>query len=319
MGLDPSKLIIYNEESERFGIARTPGELGVLLLGPVLISHGTKEQQDKYLPKILNGDDVWCQGYSEPNAGSDLASLATTAVLDGDEYVINGQKTWTTRASESNCMFVLARTDKDAIKQKGISFFLLDFDTPGITIRPIENLAGHAEFAEVFLDDVRIPKENLVGELNDGWTIAKSLLTFERLFSGSPQQSRLALFRLQTFVEERGLDTDPVIAAKLNEFRMDVLDLEAVYAYFADFVRRGEALGPDIASLKIFGTATCQKISEFMVEVAGVDASSLGYIEGTSVDIMSQYYYSRPITIFGGTSEIQRNILSKAILELPSR
>jgi alkylation response protein AidB-like acyl-CoA dehydrogenase len=319
MGLSPSKLIIFNEESERYGVARTPGELGVLLLGPVLIKHGTKEQQQRYLPKVLNGEHVWCQGYSEPNAGSDLASLKTTAVLEGDEFVLNGQKTWTTRATESNWMFVLARTDKDAIKQKGISFFLLDLATPGITIRPIENLAGHPEFAEVFLDNVRIPKENLVGELNDGWTIAKSLLTFERLFSGSPQQSRLALFRLQTLADQRGLYADPVFASKLNEFRMDVLDLESLYSRFADQVRRGEALGPDIALLKIFGTATCQKISEYMVEVAEADAASLGAIEGTSVDVMSQYYYSRPITIFGGTSEIQRNILSKAVLELPSR
>lgn len=319
MGLDPSKLIIFNDEQERYGIARTPGELGVLLVGPVLIKHGSSALQEKFLPKILDGEHVWCQGYSEPNAGSDLASLKTTAEIDGEDFVINGQKTWTTRATESNWMFILALTDKEVIPQRGISFILMDFSSPGITVRPIENLAGHAEFAEVFLDDVRVPRENLVGELNQGWTIAKSLLTFERLFSGSPQQSRLALNRLGTFANEKQLTSDPVFSAKYNEFRMDVLDLETLYSRFADQVRRGEALGPEIAMLKIWGTATCQKISEYLVELAGVDGSTLGHVGKTNVDVMSQYYYSRPITIFGGTSEIQRNILSKHILELPTK
>ena len=319
MGLEPSKLIIFTEEQERWGVARVPGELGVTMVGPLLIKNGTREQQEKFLPGILSGKDTWCQGYSEPNSGSDLASLKTTATLDGDEFVVNGQKTWTTRATESNWMFVLARTEKSERKQEGISFLLMDFSSPGITVRPIDNLAGNPEFAEVFLDNVRVPKENLVGELNKGWGVAKSLLSFERLFLGSPKHSQYALNRLQTFAMERELTADPVFMARFNELRLDVLDLESAYTAFADQVKRGLPLGPDISLLKVWGTETCQRICDFLVEVAGADGGVLGKVGSTSVDVMNMYYYSRPGTIYGGSNEIQRNILAKQVLNLPSK
>ena len=319
MGLEPSKLIIFTEEQERWGVARVPGELGVTMVGPLLIKNGTPEQQEKFLPGILSGKDIWCQGYSEPNSGSDLASLKTTAVLDDDEFVVNGQKTWTTRATESNWMFVLVRTEKSERKQEGISFLLMDFSSPGITVRPIDNLAGNPEFAEVFLDNVRVPKENLVGELNKGWGVAKSLLSFERLFLGSPKQSQYALNRLQTFALERNLTADPVFMARFNELRLDVLDLESAYTSFAEQVKRGQPLGPDISLLKVWGTETCQRICDFLVEVAGTDGGVLGKVGSTSVDVMNLYYYSRPGTIYGGSNEIQRNILAKQVLNLPSK
>src|SRR3712207_521588 len=160
------------------------------MLGPLVIRYGTEEQKKRFLPKILTGEHVWCQGYSEPNAGSDLAALRTEAVLDGDHYVVNGQKIWTTLATDANWIFLLVRTDKQAKKQEGISFLLVDMSTPGITVRPIINIELHDEFCEVFFDNVRVPKENLVGQLNKGWDMAKALLGFERIFLGSPRDRK---------------------------------------------------------------------------------------------------------------------------------
>jgi len=317
MGLDPSKCIIFIEEQERWGVARTPADLGLTMVGPMLIHHGNESQRRKYLPMILGGEHVWCQGYSEPNAGSDLAGLRTTAVLDGEEFIVNGQKTWTTMATDANYMFLLARTDKNAAKQAGISFLLLDFSSPGISVRPIKNLAGNEEFCEVFLDNVRVPRENLVGELNQGWAIAKSLLTFERLFLGSPKQSQYVLQRLAEFANERGLFDDPVFLDHFTKLRLDVYDLESAYARFAELVKKGELLGPDVSILKIWGTETCAKLSELMVEAAGCDGATLGPLGSSGVDVLNQYYYSRPGTIYGGTNEIQRNILAKQVLKLP--
>lgn len=156
------------------------------MLGPLVIKYGTDAQKADFLPKILSGEHIWCQGYSEPNSGSDLASLRTSAVLDGDDYVVNGQKIWTTLAQDANWIFLLVRTDATAKKQEGISFLLVDMNTPGITVRPIINLEMHDEFCEVFFDNVRVPRANLVGQLNKGWDMAKALLSFERIYLGSP-------------------------------------------------------------------------------------------------------------------------------------
>ena len=204
MGLSPAKLLIFIEEQERWGVARAP-DMGIQMVGPLLIKHGTPEQQKRYLPPILNGDEVWCQGYSEPNAGSDLASLKTEAILDGDDFVINGQKTWTTLAQDATHMFCLARTSNEGKPQEGISFFLIDLDQPGVTIRPIRNLAGHEEFCEVFLDEVRVPADCLVGEINQGWTLAKALHGYERIYLRSPKQTQNPLKTLQELPQPTGL------------------------------------------------------------------------------------------------------------------
>lgn len=254
-----------------------------------------------------------------PAQTSDLASLRTEAIDNGDHFIVNGQKTWTTLAQDANHIFLLVRTNKDGKKQEGISFLLVDFDQPGITIRPIRNIAGHEEFCEVFLDNVRVPKENLVGELNKGWTIAKALLSFERIFLGSPKQSQYALQRLQVFAAANQLFDDPGFLDKFTTLRLDVADLEAAYSKFADIVKRGETLGPDVSLLKIWGTETFSRLTELAIEAAG----SAGGIKGghpagaEKVDILSNFYNARPATIYGGSNEIQRNILSKAVLGLP--
>jgi len=318
MGLSPSKLLIFIEEQERWGVGRAP-DMGIQMVGPLLIRHGTEAQRARYLPKILSGENVWCQGYSEPNAGSDLASLRTEAVRDGDEFVINGQKTWTTLAQDATHMFCLARTSKEGKPQQGISFFLIDFAQPGVTVRPIRNIAGHEEFCEVFLDNVRVPADCLVGELNQGWTIAKALLGFERIFIGSPKQSQYCLQRLEVLAAAAGLLEDAAFADRLTRLKLDVLDLETTYQRFADIVRRGETLGPDVSLLKIWGTETFSRLSELMVEAAGADGATLGRLAygDSAVDVLSQFYNARPATIYGGSNEIQRNIIAKNVLGLP--
>ena len=291
------------------------------MVGPVLMQYGTPAQQAYYLPSALSGEHLWCQGYSEPNAGSDLASLRTRAIREGDEFVINGQKTWTTLAQDATHMFCLVRTDQDAKPQAGISFVLIDLASPGITIRPIRNIAGDEEFCEVFLDNVRVPVASLVGELHDGWTIAKALLGFERIFIGSPKQCQYALNRLTELGAARGLLGEPVFVDRLARFALDVADLESLYKEFADIVRRGETLGPDISVLKIWASETFSRLSEFIVEAAGEAGARVGYADfnGAKIDVLSQYYNARPTTLYGGSNEIQRNILAKQVLKLPAR
>lgn len=318
MGLSPAKMLIFIEEQERCGIGRAP-DMGIQMVGPLLIKHGTADQRERYLPKILAGEEVWCQGYSEPNAGSDLASLKTEAIANGDEFIINGQKTWTTLAQDATHMFCLARTSKEGKPQEGISFFLIDLDQPGITIRPIKNLAGDEEFCEVFLDNVKVPADCLVGAINEGWTIAKALLSFERIFIGSPKQSQYAVKRLEVLAKASGIFDKNTFREKLTRLKLNVLDLESTYQQFADIVRRGETLGPDVSLLKIWGTETFARLSELMVETAGAEGANIGKITfgDSEVDVMSQFYNARPATIYGGSNEIQRNIIAKGVLNLP--
>jgi alkylation response protein AidB-like acyl-CoA dehydrogenase len=319
MGLGPAKLLIFIEERERLGVVRTPDQ-GIIMVGPLLMQHGTPEQRAHYLPKALSGEHLWCQGYSEPNAGSDLASLRTTAVRDGDDFVINGQKIWTTMAQESNQMFCLVRTDRDAKPQAGISFVLIDFTTPGITVRPIRNIAGDQEFCEVFFDNVRVPCTNLVGRLNDGWTIAKTLLSFERFFIGSPKSCHHTLSRVAELAVARGLAQDPVTVERYTRFALDIAALEALYKTFAEQIKRGEEPGADVSLLKIFASETFQRLSEFVLDLGGEAAAQIEGVEtcdGT-LDALFPYYHSRPTTIYGGSNEIQRNIIAKLVLRLPS-
>jgi len=319
MGLSPSKHIIFIEEQEAYGVARVPDH-GLIMVGPLLIQQGTDEQRARYLPKILTGEEIWCQGYSEPNAGSDLASLRTEAVLDGDEFVVNGQKTWSTLAQDATHIFLLVRTDKNARKQEGISFLLVDMKAPGITVRPMATLSGHEEFCEIFFDNVRVPKENIVGQINKGWTVAKALLGFERLFLGSPKLAQSALARLMTLAKLTGRDRDPVFLERLAEVQLDVDDLNGIYRHFSAQAGRGEPLGQDISVLKVWGTETFARVADLIVEVA----DSAGMISGPALfgdaefDVLSPFYNARPSTIYGGTNEIQRNIIASNVLKLPS-
>ncbi len=319
VGLNPSKQLIFIEEQERYGVARAPDQ-GVVMVGPLLIRYGTEAQKKHYLPKILSWENIWVQGYSEPNSGSDLASLRTEAADAGDHWVVTGQKTWTTLAQDGTHIFLLARTDPKAErKQQGISFLLVDLNTPGITIRPIRNIAGHEEFCEVFFDNVKVPKNDLVGEPNQGWTMAKALLGFERLFLGSPKQSQNALGRLDAFATAHGLHDDPAFADQFARLELDVADLAEAYEAFADRVRAGEALGADVSWLKVWATETFDRIAALSVQATGAEGGLSGGLPAgdESVDLLSLYFGALPTTIYGGSNEIQRNILAKQVLRLP--
>nr|PZN85208.1 MAG: acyl-CoA dehydrogenase [Pseudomonadota bacterium] len=320
MGLSPAKLLIFYEECERWGIARFQDH-GILMLGPLLIKWGTEEQRRRYLPKILSCEEIWCQGYSEPDAGSDLASLKTTAVLEGDEFVITGQKIWTTLAQDATHMFLLARTDPHVKKQQGISFLLLDLNQKGVTIRPIRDIAGHEEFCEVFLDGARTHVSNLVGGLNNGWTVAKSLLGFERIHIGSPKMPEYGLTILENVARACGAWDDPVFRDKYAFLKLDVAHLADAYNHYAGIVIRGEPLGSDVSYLKIWATETFQRIADLIVETAGPFAAIRGPVKigNSEIDILATFYKARPPTIYGGTNEIQRNIIAQQVLNLPRR
>jgi alkylation response protein AidB-like acyl-CoA dehydrogenase len=267
----------------------------------------------------LSGECIWCQGYSEPNAGSDLANLQTSAVIEGAEFVINGQKIWTSMAHDSTHIYLLVRTDRQAKKQEGISFLLVDLETPGITVRPIRNIAGHEEFCEVFFDDVRVPVDALVGKLNSGWTVAKALLTFERLNIGSPRRPQYALRRLEMLARAKGLFSDPGFVDRYTALHLDIEDQGSLYSRFVDQVKRGEPLGQDVSALKIWGMEAWQRLAELLVETGAEEGVIEGVrdVDDVDVDFLSTFYYSRPSTIYGGSSEIQRNIMAKYVLKLP--
>jgi alkylation response protein AidB-like acyl-CoA dehydrogenase len=319
MALDAGKMVIYLEELERHGIARAPDQ-GITQVGPLIMRFGTEEQKKHYLPRTRSGEYIWCQGYSEPNAGSDLASLQTAAVPEGEHFVVNGQKIWTTLADDATHIYLLARTDKTAKKQEGISFFLVDIKTAGIALRPIRNLAGHDEFCQVFFDNVRVPRNALVGKLHDGWTVAKALLGFERLGIGSPRRPQYALNRLELVARAKGLFDDPGFVDRFIALKLDIEDGAALYGRFVEQVKRGEPLGQDVSMLKIWTMETWQRLSELLVEVGAEQGVIAGVhdVAGVEADFLNPFYYSRPATIYGGSSEIQRNILAKYVLKLPS-
>lgn len=320
MGLNAAKHIIYVEEWARLGCPRIPDH-GIGLVGPLLIEFGTEAQKAHYLPRILSGEDVWCQGYSEPNAGSDLASLRMSAVLDGDEFIVNGQKIWTTLAHCANHILLLTRTSRDEKKrQKGITVLLVDMTSPGVRVRPIDNLRQEADFCEVFFDNVRVPVANVVGEVDQGWTLAKSVLGHERIFLGAPSRPEIALSRLEKLALARGSFDDPAFLARYAALRCDLYDLGSAFERFAKTLREGGTLGADVSVLKIFCSELYQRITEETLEIAGEEArfnDALSADEG-EVDAMNLYLDSRALAIFGGSNEIQRTILAKAVLGLPS-
>ena len=320
MALDAGKMMIYLEELERHGVARAPDQ-GIIQVGPLIMQFGTQAQKEHYLPRTRSGEYIWCQGYSEPNAGSDLASLQTSAVIEGDHFVVNGQKIWTSLADDSTHCYVLVRTDRQVKKQQGISFLLVDLATPGISIRPIRNLAGHEEFCQVFYDNVRVPLDCLVGKLNEGWTVAKALLGFERLSIGSPRRPQYALRRLEAIARARGLMDDAGFVDRFVELKLDLEDLASLYSRYVEQVKRGEPLGPDVSMLKVWMMEAWQRITDLLLEAGAEDAVLDGVREvaGVETDFLSPFYYSRPGTIYGGSSEIQRDVLAKDVLQLPSR
>lgn len=310
---------------------------GVNMVAPVIMAFGSAAQKAHFLPRILHCDDWWCQGYSEPGAGSDLASLATTAVRDGDHYVVNGQKTWTTLAQHADMIFCLVRTDPAARKQDGISFLLIDMKSPGITVRPIVMLDEEHEVNEVFFDNVRVPVANLVGKENQGWTYAKFLLGHERTGIAAVGRSKRELrflkeLALRQQLGGRPLLEDPVFAAKVAQVEIELMALEVTV--LRTIAQEDRAPGPQASLLKIKGTEVQQALAELMVEAAGpaalaFDAALLERRHGIAHDgvddsademqaapLAAYYFNYRKTSIYGGSNEIQKNIIARMILGL---
>jgi alkylation response protein AidB-like acyl-CoA dehydrogenase len=316
--------IIFDEEYFRARAPVLPGYSGIGLLGPTLMQWGTEEQKSKYLPRILPGDDIWCQGYSEPGAGSDLAGLQTRAELKGDYFVVNGQKVWTSGAQYADRMFLLARTDPDAPKHKGISYLILDdMKAAGVEVRPLVVMNGHHHFNEVFFDNVQIPKSNLVGPMNEGWKVAVITLAFERGMAGggghSSQVRRLAEIAKQVTIGGRIAWDHEWVRQELAEL---LIECEAAhYTRLRSLTRllKGLPPGPEGSILKLYGSELGVRIARFASEMLG-EYALLGEATDAVPDAprwLNRVLSSRQYTIAGGTSEIQRNILGERQLGLP--
>ena len=309
--------IILAEELARAGAPELSGQ-GVNHIGPILMTFGTEAQKERFLPPIVAGEAVWCQGYSEPGSGSDLASLRTRAEIVGDRLVVNGSKIWTTWAQHSHWMFALVRTDPGASrKQAGISFVLIDMKTPGIEVRPIRTIAGDEEFAEVFLDDARVPLENVVGELHDGWRVANALLIRERLATANPRLLYDALRRVGKVARATGAADDAGFRERLAAIEIETVAFAAMFAHAAEIANAQRSLGHDSSILKIAGTELLQRVADLLLDAAGGEAASSVETEDGPVEVAPLFLQVRRATIYGGSSEIQRNIVAKRILALP--
>ncbi len=299
--------------------------LGVGMAGPTIIAYGTEEQKKRYPSRILSCEEIWCQGYSEPNSGSDLASLQTRAVKDGDHYVINGQKVWTSLAHVADWMMLLARTDPDAPRHKGITYFLLDMHAPGVTVKPLRQMTGDAEFNEVFFDNVRVPESQVLGGVNNGWTVGLTTLMYERLALGFGLQVRLrialeSLIEMGRRVEKTGraVTRDPVMRQKLAQLWIDTEALKYTGARAVTRLLRGELPGPEASAGKMSWVDTHQRLQELAMEIEGI-YSQLARGSDRAIDGgVWQYGFlrSRANSIEGGTTEIQKNIIAERVLGL---
>jgi alkylation response protein AidB-like acyl-CoA dehydrogenase len=318
---------IFEEEC---GYAGAPPLIpfGLAMCGPVLLEFGTEAQKQRFLPRIYRGDDVWCQGYSEPASGSDLASLRTSAVLRGDRYIVNGQKLWTTMAHVADWIFCLVRTDAEAKRrQDGISFLLIDMRTPGITVRPLMLMDGRHEVNEVFFDDVAVPVENRVHDEGKGWTVAKYLLGYERLNTARIGTSRRELDRLKSFagIQQRNgrpLTDDPRFRDRVSRLEIELTALSITNLRFLDRLRSGHPPGAEVSMLKIKGTEIQQALTELMLEAAGPTAQAIAPVDDAIMAdsfvaaLAPRYCNMRKTTIYAGSNEIQRNIIARHVLGL---
>ncbi len=327
-GWDTAKRHIFGEETVRAN-APTLSPFGLTMVGPLIIQFGTPEQKQRFLPKILSGDEVWCQGYSEPNAGSDLASLQLRAEKNGSDYILNGQKTWTTYAQHADWIFVLARTDASGKKQDGITFILADIrNTPGITVKPFLTTGGTYAFSETWFQDARVPQANRVGPENGGWTMAKALLGHERTSIGGIAESRRWLrlvkrIARETPVGKGALIDDVSFRQRIGRLEMRLRSLEMLQLRTLAAAQLGRAPGPESSILKLVGTEIQQESTELCMDAMGHDAmgwldSPAGALPAIERGVASSFNYLRAATIYGGSNEIQRNIIAKQILRLPS-
>jgi len=317
---------IFEEEC---GYAAAPPLIpfGIAMCAPVLFEFGTEEQKKRFLPRIYRGDDFWCQGYSEPGSGSDLASLRTAAVRHGEHYVVNGQKTWTTLAHMADWIFCLVRTDSALDKkQEGISFLLIDMKTPGITVRPLKLMDGGHEVNEVFFDEVRVPAENLVFEEGKGWTVAKYLLGYERMNTGRIGASKRDLERLKELAARETKNGEPLLEDarfrdRLSRIEIELMALEITNLRFLDQLRGGRPPGAEVSLLKIKGTEIQQALTELMMQAMGPLAQPLATDETDGFEALdaafaARYCNYRKTSIYAGSNEIQRNIIAKRVLDL---
>jgi alkylation response protein AidB-like acyl-CoA dehydrogenase len=320
MGATLNEQVIMTEELARIGAPHLPVQ-GLNHIGPILMEFGTDAQKARHLPPILSGTVIWAQGYSEPGAGSDLASLSTRATRNGDHFVVRGQKIWTTWAHYSDWMYALVRTDPQAEpRHAGISFLLIDLHSPGVRVRPIKTIAGDDEFSEVFLDDVIVPGANLVGQLNGGWRIANALLGHERLGTSNPQFALIALERVKTMARATGIISDPAFQDRLAAVSINVTALAAMFSHAVELTNHERSLGPEASAIKIFGTELLQALNDLLIEAAGGHAATVQPVATAfgDVDVATPFLHSRRVTIYGGSSEIQRNVLARRVLNLPS-
>jgi len=332
-GWTPTQKYIWSTECAK-AHAIEPQAFGLKMVAPVIYTYGNEEQKQRFLPDILASNVWWCQGYSEPNAGSDLASLRTTATRDGDDYIVNGTKTWTTYGHYADWIFCLVRTGAPDVKnQEAISFLLIDMNTPGITVSPIITLEGHREVNEVHFDNVRVPAENLVGQEGRGWTYAKLLLTHERTGIAMVARSKVRLEELKERAARPAngapaLLEDPAFKLKVAEIELDLMALETTELRTLSTIESGQAPGPESSILKIKGSEIAQLIDELNVELAGyycVPFVKDQFVEGYEGDWVGpesacnaapHYFNYRKLSIFGGSNEIQKNIIAKAVLGL---
>ncbi len=323
----PTQNFIYETERAAAGV-RDVIPFGLKMVGPVIYTFGNDEQKERFLPRILRSEDWWCQGYSEPGAGSDLAALKTRAELDGDAYIVNGAKIWTTYAQHADWIFCLVRTNSDGKKQQGISFLLIDMASEGVKVNPISTIDNHHSLNEVEFNNVRVPVENLIGEQDKGWTYAKALLAHERTSIAGVADSRRALAEIRRFAEQevnagkRVID-DPLFQKRLSDIEIELMALEYTDLRVLASVAAGGAPGAESSLLKIKGTEIQQAIQGLRMDLAGyfqgvlptdLDPEALGHTFGS--EARQAYMYGRAATIYGGSNEVQKNIIAKAVLGL---
>lgn len=325
-GEDVLKEMLFEEELGRADAPKGISFLGKILLGPTLLAYGTEEQKKEFLPRLFSSDDIWCQGFSEPNAGSDLAALETKAELDGDEWVISGQKVWTSVAENANWCFLLARTDSTVSKHKGITYFLVPMDTEGVSIRPLRKITGEADFNEVFFDNVRIPKQNYIGKLNEGWNVAMTTLSFERGILALGRQSRFQteFGQAVNYAKENQLaNGEPIknnhyfrqkMAQAFVELRvMRYHSLKTI----SDYYNNDGKLGPEVSLQKLYWSEMRSRLGELLMELQGSNVY-LSREDSFSADQFANIYFTAlGEKIYAGTNQIQRNIIAERVLNLP--
>jgi|TARA_B110000259_G_scaffold4710_1_gene5353 alkylation response protein AidB-like acyl-CoA dehydrogenase len=326
-GWSATQKFIYETERGAAGIPDVV-PFGLKMVAPVIFTFGTEEQKARFLPSILSSDDWWCQGYSEPGAGSDLAALSTTAEYAGDNYLVNGAKIWTTFAQYADWIFCLVRTTKDMRKQQGISFLLIDMKTPGITVKPIVTIDGKHSLNEVHFENVLVPTDNLIGEQDKGWTYAKALLAHERTGMAEVADSKRMLRTLKQRATEEvnggeAMINDPVFQLRLSDIEMELMALEYTELRVFASMAGGGMPGPESSLLKIKGTEISQAIHELQLQLAGSyggalqsDLSSDELGHDYAHEARGKYMYGRAATIYGGSNEVQRNVIAKAVLGL---